>query len=371
MFELSKIKDWAMESFEKRREESIKRAFLYANQFEEAEKKAARLLAGLNREQGNTLATRLNTINTVVDFSFKLYIVHHTNTEEELAQLDHCCTLLWSIKHCYDKEKLDQSIVAVQVIKAIYPLLDKGNTDLAKLSSFYANLFTHQESPLDSVEFTHAVFCYFFVVAIKFADIFVEAGKNMLDFFKLLPAHNATSTASKPYWKYVKPVFENCAAEIPLSPTPEQIGHIFNRHFKATQAEIEEFKRKLSCGGDMEEPQKLELVLRLHGLWNKAQYDDGSFEEEDTLRSRMRRNWCKTFRNWYEKEQKDKRTEEERILQIMEKHLWKRIDPKLLALPIAKAAGVDDVTQIDPDALSVLQNITAELNRRYQWDIKA
>ena len=362
-----------MEPFEKRREESIKRAFLYVNKLKEFEQKKTFKIPFILKEKGVVEVDRLFLLCLFIDFSFKLYIVHHTNTEEELAKLDRCCMLLWSMLQCHDEETAVQAAVAINVVKAIYPLLDNNDKNLAHLCGFYHDLFTYKDSPLESVEATHGIFCGFFAIALTFANIFAEVEKNIFDSFRSFPAYKATSTTSQPYWEYVKPVFERCAAEIPLSATPEQIGYIFNRHFKATKAEIGEFERRNETDqcANIEEPKKLELVLRLHGLWNKTQYDDGSFEDEDTLRSRMRRNWCKTFRNWYKKEQERKQSDEERVLAYMEKTIWKRVDTKVLITQASKNFGVNDITQWSPETMGFFNSIIQELNNRYPWDIKA
>ena len=361
-----------MKPFEKRREESIKRAFLYVNKLKVLEQKKTFKIPFYIKENGLEV-DRLFVLCLFIDFSFKLYIAHHTNTEEELAKLDHCCMLLWSMLQCPNEETGIVAAMAVNVVKAIYPLLDNNDKNLAKLSGFYRDLFTHKDSPLESVESTHGIFCGFFAIALTFANIFAEVEKNIFDSFRSFPAYKATSTTSQPYWEYVKPVFERCASKIPPSPTPEQIGDIFNRHFKASKAEIETLERQMGAdqSANIEEPQKLELVLRLHGLWNKEKYDDGSFEDEKHLRSRMRRNWCKTFRNWYEKEQKKKQSDEERVLEFMEKFIWKRVDAKVLITKASKNFGVNDITQWSPETMGFFNNIIQELNNRYPWDIKA
>lgn len=317
----------------------------------------------------------LDLLNLTIDLSFKLYITHHINTKEEISRLRYCIGLLSVLNDSFGEvENTLMVSTAIQNIKMVFPLLTAQEQRFMTIYNLYTGMFIDKKTPnwvLDDMfnDFKYILANLLFVSLVS-AEVIADFNTSMIDFFKSIPAHRATAIESKPYWPDVKPIFERCAAKFHDSSTVEQMGFIFNRYFYADDKEKADFEKRKDADTEYK-PEKIELILRLHGIWEKElSKKTGRMETDSELRSRMRRNCFKTFRSWYKRQQQRKRPLKEKIddlTELMEKTLWKRRNSQALRQSIGKMIGMNQ----EKDTLEILpmiNDIIAELDGLYDDD---
>jgi|GEM_PF-5457419 len=252
-------------------------------------------------------------IELVVDLLFKLYLKYHTKTKRDLELLYSYITLCSAMKSFYKEHlSVDQSF-EIFLIKMAYPRLGDG-TLLEDLSKFYNALVNHDRT----VSYTPS---FLMLRGVMLSNYLVECALPFHKFFQMAPPHNARLIENQESWKYIKSIFEACAAQIKPDFTPEQKGEIFSKFFYCT-------------GND-----NIQAQLKKHGDW-----DQREGESDSSARTRIRKAYFKTFNAWMDRRKKRALAFEAKTVKSLEETLWKKGTKEQFLAPMFKQLSQLDLS---------------------------
>jgi len=231
------------------------------------------------------------------DISFKLYVLHHTETDEDIKKLDHFFMIMDDMKHLLEtKDRQYFSLILMQ-LKMAYPIID-NDTVLADL-----------ENELWQLRFKTgaADITAFFSYAMRINNYLACSAIAAQQFFQHFAAHQAKYIENQESWEYIGPIFKACAAQIKPEFNVDQRGEVFSRFFYGP--------------GDG----KLEGQLKKHGEW-----DQKNGEKDTPARIRIRKRYLKDFNSWMERKKNANHELEKIMLELLEKTFWCKKSPEQL-----------------------------------------
>lgn len=281
----------------------------------------------------------LNDLFMISDISFKQYVLHHTNTEEELNNLKAYCNLLHVFELLYDTPEYHEQIyIILFLIKNTYPVL--GNDPvLIELSNYFYNFYKGSKEELNPLRL--------FAFAMRLSNHLIENSIAIQREIKPLKAQEARSIESRPYWNEIKPIFQAYAKELETNPNAQ-----FGVYFYGKQ------------------PDRLEGILRKTGEWSDAKIDKETncLEPESKMYERNYKQWKANFDRWNER--RPKGDKEQQLADYFEKTIWKSVDSKDIIISMQNRLDIQEemnnaevmekVSQFLSDCLQKSKNIKKE-----------
>ena len=253
----------------------------------------------------------LNDYFMLTDISFKQYVLHHTNTEEELNNLKAYCNLLHVFELLYDTPEYHEQIyIILFLIKNTYPVL--GNDPvLIELSNYFYNFYRGAKEELNPLRL--------FAFAVRLCNHSVENNTAIQRSIKPLDAQKEKSIESHPQWNKIKPIFQAYAKELETNPNAK-----FGVYFHGKQ------------------PDRLEGILREIGEWSEAQVDkETNYVEPDSkVSERNYKRWKANFDRWNER--RPKGDKEQQLADYFEKTIWKSVDSKDIIKSMQNRLGIQE-----------------------------
>ena len=233
-----------------------------------------------------------------VDLSFKLYVLHHTETANELEKLGNLMEILYDCKLiCADDQKLKLCFSGtVCQLKLAYPLIPLYDDLLIELRNFFWRIISkkRKENGANPLNLFH--------LSMRLNDYIAGCSLALQRCIKTISAQKERAIESHPQWDKIKPIFEMYAKELKTNPNAK-----FGVYFHGKQSD------------------RLEGILREIGEWSEAQVDKETnyVESESKVSERNYKRWKANFDRWYKRNYKEGR--EEQFVDCFEKYLWNRV----------------------------------------------
>lgn len=268
----------------------------------------------------------------LADISFKLYILHHTKTENDVQKLRAYTEILMAFRELWPDPKLKHSFdLVIYQLKIAYPVLEDDKV-LHDIRDFFWGIIEKDSERCNPVNL--------FLLSMRLCNYLAENSVAMVQCMKALRAQKERSIESHPQWDKIKPVFEAYAKELETNPKAK-----FGVYFHGKQAD------------------RLEGILRGIGEWNDAIKD----ESESKASERNYKRWKANFNRWYERNSQEGRVQQ--LVAAFEKSFWKRTRTEKTVQSITKHLNLQN-EKFDSTVIDEFKKLSMELSQKLQTTVK-
>lgn len=263
---------------------------------------------------GNFINLQGEVIIKLVDLSFKLYILNHTETETEKQRLDDYCTII-DYMAPITKDRKTTFNGFLFSIRSVYPYLNDDDI-LHCYADYFDKIFIYKESVDPSFPVLYSA---------RLINYVLFFNNSVIKFSKTFQATDTNRLENQDYWPLIKPIFKNCAKEL-IDSQKKETGKTFGTYFYGP-------------GND-----KLEGILKSQKLWSDSRMikNQNRKETSQEVSSREYRRWKKNFDSWFKRYQLKTLSPEKMPLYMFEKVFWNISCPSVLSMQFTTTRSLKD-----------------------------